>query len=239
VTLPVREPDEPRRVRLLWDWQQHALLISGRYGMDYIEGREIGLSPELVFDLAEWAGVADAGVNEDYPPDSEQPPGWAEDGFALAKRVRAELPAEWIVTARDPTSGRQFVLPAPMSMADAVSTTDVGDVFLVALLDGEIPLTVIDDLSARAEQDPARRKMVVVEALRLLLAQGLITLGRFDSGGAEEPAWRAWRGPVGVQARRLSSLYTPGDAEQEAWGFRCWIALTSEGKRVAVLRPHP
>ncbi|MBQ3357334.1 MAG: hypothetical protein IJG47_00370 [Microbacterium sp.] len=111
VTLPAREPDEPPRARVFWDWQQHALWISGRYGMDYIEGHEIGLSPELVLDLAEWARVADAGFNEDYPPDSEVPPGWAAEGLALAQRVRAELPAEWIVTARDPTSGRQFVLP--------------------------------------------------------------------------------------------------------------------------------
>ncbi len=32
--------------------------------MDYIEGHEIGLSPYLVLDLAEWARVADARFKE-------------------------------------------------------------------------------------------------------------------------------------------------------------------------------
>lgn len=236
VTLPIRYPDEPPRARVHWDWQQHALWISGRYGMNYIEGHEIGLSPELVRDLAEWAGVADANFNEDYPPDTEVPAGWAAEGILLAKRVRAELPAEWIVTARDLISRRQFVLPAPSSAADGAPSTDLVSVILTSLLDGEIPLTAVDDLAARVEQDPARRKPLVGDAVQSLLSQGLIVLGGFDASTADGPTWSAWDGSVEEQTRRLSALYAPGDADWESWGFGCWIARTSEGERVAALR---
>lgn len=41
VTLPVENPDEPPRVDVHYEWTQHAVWVSGRYGIDSIAGHEI------------------------------------------------------------------------------------------------------------------------------------------------------------------------------------------------------
>lgn len=108
--LSVVEPDEPPRVDVHYEWTQYALWISGRYGLDNIDGHEIGLSAELVRDLTAWGDAADALFDEDEPANSPAPAEHLEKGFALAKRVRADLPAEWIVTTSDPTTRMQVEL---------------------------------------------------------------------------------------------------------------------------------
>lgn len=119
VTLPVENPDEPPRVDVHYDWTQHALWVSGRHGIDSIAGHEIGLSPELVRDLAVWVDAADALFNADDPLSSQSPSGFLETGFALAERVRAELPAEWVVTATHPVTKADVELPRHASEAHA------------------------------------------------------------------------------------------------------------------------
>lgn len=114
ITLPIEEPNEPPRIDVHYESVlQYALWLSGRYGLDNVDGHEIGLSPELVRDLRAWTGAADALYNGDDPANSPLPPNHDEDGFELAKRVRAELPAEWIVTTFDPVSRTDVVLPLP------------------------------------------------------------------------------------------------------------------------------
>lgn len=110
-TLPIVEPDEPPRVDVHYEWTQYALWLSGRYGLGPIDGHEIGLSPELIHDLRAWTKSADDLFNADDPPSSIAPPNFLEDCFELAKRVRAELPPEWVVTTFDPDSETDVVLP--------------------------------------------------------------------------------------------------------------------------------
>ncbi|MGH1525047.1 hypothetical protein ACRAWC_13805 [Leifsonia sp. L25] len=110
IALPVIEPDEPPRVDVHYEWTQYPLWLDGKYGIDSVDGHEIGLSPELVRDLRAWSGSADAQFNADDPPSSTVPANFLEDGFELAKRVRAELPAEWIVTSYDPRARRKVTL---------------------------------------------------------------------------------------------------------------------------------
>lgn len=109
--LPVFEPDEPPRVDVHYEWTQHALWLSGRYDFDSIDGHEIGLSSELIHDLSAWCAAEDALFNGDDPPSSKSTDGYLEKGFALAKRVRAELPPEWVVTSIDPITLKRVVLP--------------------------------------------------------------------------------------------------------------------------------
>ena len=111
ISLPILEPDEPPHVDVHYEWTAYALWLSGKYGFDNVDGHEIGLSPELVRDLSAWVDIGDAGFNAEYPPDSVDTPNFLEDCFALAKRVRAELPPEWIVTVTDPITRADVVLP--------------------------------------------------------------------------------------------------------------------------------
>ncbi|SDJ03969.1 MULTISPECIES: hypothetical protein [unclassified Leifsonia] len=113
ITLPILEPDEPPRVDVHYEWRQYALWLSGRYGLDNVDGHEIGLSPALVRDLLLWTDTEDALFNEDDPANSPSSPNFRANGFELAKRVRAELPSEWIVTTFDPDSRKRVVLPLP------------------------------------------------------------------------------------------------------------------------------
>lgn len=81
------EPDEPPRVDVHYEWTQHPLWLDGRYGIDSVDGHEIGLSPELVRDLRVWSDSADSQFNADDPASSSAPANFLEDGFELAKRV--------------------------------------------------------------------------------------------------------------------------------------------------------
>jgi len=111
ISLPVLEPDEPPCVDVHYEWTQYALWLDGKYGLDNVDGHEIGLSPQLVRDLLAWTDAADALFNEDDPANSPLPPNFDVDGYELAKRVRAELPAEWIVTTYHPVSLTRVVVP--------------------------------------------------------------------------------------------------------------------------------
>ena len=109
--IPLLESVEPPRVDVHYEWTQHALWLSGRCDYDSVDGHEIGLSPELVQDLRAWCAAEDALFDGDDPPNSGSTDGYLEKGFALAKRVRAELPPEWVVTADDPITLKNVVLP--------------------------------------------------------------------------------------------------------------------------------
>ena len=111
VPLEVENPDEPPRVDMHYEAGQSALWLSGRYGYQVSDGSEIGLSPGLVADLKAWCDAEDALYNPNDPPSSGSTEGYLENGFELAKRVRAELPAEWVVTTRHPVDRKQMVLP--------------------------------------------------------------------------------------------------------------------------------
>lgn len=108
---PVIHPDEPPCVDVHYEWGQDALWLSGRYGYHVLDGRKIGLSRSLVLDLIEWRDAADSLVDPNDYAGSPVPDNFDEDCFALAKRVRAELPEEWVVTAWHPIEGRTVVLP--------------------------------------------------------------------------------------------------------------------------------
>ncbi|MGR4010492.1 hypothetical protein [Leucobacter sp. 1207-22] len=111
VLLKVKHTNEPPVANVHYEWTQYALWVSGRYGFENLDGHEIGLSPELVHDLLEWGDNADAVFNADDPTNSIVPDNFFEDGLNLAKRVRAELPAEWVVTTDDPITRTEVVLP--------------------------------------------------------------------------------------------------------------------------------
>lgn len=66
---------------------------------------------------------------------------------------------------------------------------------LLSRLDGEIPLTAIDDFAAQRESDRATRTRLVVEAARSLLAEGYIVLGRFDRAG-DRSQWPTGPAPL-------------------------------------------
>lgn len=110
ITLPVIAPNERPHVDIHYEWTQFPLWLNGRYGIDSIAGHEIGLSSELVRDLLAWSDAADAQFEADDPANSAAPANFLEDGFELAKRVRAELSAEWIVTSYDPRAKRKVEL---------------------------------------------------------------------------------------------------------------------------------
>ena len=112
VLFQVVNPDEPPCVDVHYEMVgQCALWLSGRYGYQVLDGHEIGLSPRLVRDLRAWCEAEDALYNPNDPPSSGSTEGFEEKGFALAKRVRAELPEEWVVTTWHPAENRQVVLP--------------------------------------------------------------------------------------------------------------------------------
>lgn len=111
ISLPIVHADEQPRVDVHYEWTQYALWLSGRYGFGNIDGHEIGLSPQLVHDLLMWTDVGDANFDSAYPPDSPEIPTFDDDGLELAKRVRAELPDEWVVTTFDPISRTKIVVP--------------------------------------------------------------------------------------------------------------------------------
>lgn len=110
VALPIIEPNEPPRVDVHDEWTQYPLWLSGKYGVDSIDGHQIGLSPALVRDLVAWGHAADVLVDPNDPGNSPLPPNHYEDGYELAKRVRAELSAEWIVTTTDPVTFKSIVV---------------------------------------------------------------------------------------------------------------------------------
>lgn len=115
VMLDVENPNEPPRVFVHYEmWDQEALWLSGKYGYLVLCGSEIGLPSTLVDDLRKWVAAADALADRDDPPNSRLPEGHFKEGLALAQRVRAELPADWIVTTIDPSTYSRIVLPLPV-----------------------------------------------------------------------------------------------------------------------------
>lgn len=90
---------------------QYALWLSGKYGNCVSDGSELGLSPRLISDLNAWCEAEDALYDPNDPPNSGSTEGFREKGFALAKRVRAELPVEWVVTTWDPFLKTNVELP--------------------------------------------------------------------------------------------------------------------------------
>jgi hypothetical protein len=94
-------------VRVIPDWKSFALWLAGRVGTDNVDGRALGLSDALIEDLDRWALDYDAGYNDDDPRLSTAPDGHLARGYELAKRVRAELGPEWIVTAKSPDTRRE------------------------------------------------------------------------------------------------------------------------------------
>ena len=115
VPLPIENPTEPPCVDVHYEWMQYALWLSGRYGFHNLDGHEIGLSPDLVRDLSAWGDAEDAIFNGEDPPNSPSTDGYLEKGFALAQRVRAELPAEWVVTTTHPVSRTTVTLSTEVS----------------------------------------------------------------------------------------------------------------------------
>ncbi|MFK3670529.1 hypothetical protein ACI2IX_10175 [Leifsonia aquatica] len=103
---------------------------------------------------------------------------------------------------------------------------------LLSQLDGEIPLTAIDDFAAQLESDGATRKRLVLEAVRSLLSEGYIVLGQFDKI-AEKSQWTDWVGTVDEQVDRLAGAYAPQLDDWESWGFLCWFAHTPKGEEAA------
>jgi len=112
VLFQVFNPDEPPCVDVHYEMVgQYALWLTGRYGDVVSDGHEIGLSADLIHDLDAWCEAKDALYNPNDPLSSGSPEGFLENGFELAKRVRAELPAEWVVTTWHPVENKQVVLP--------------------------------------------------------------------------------------------------------------------------------
>ncbi|QIM16923.1 hypothetical protein G7067_11770 [Leucobacter insecticola] len=111
IEFEVENPSEPPMIDVHYEWSQYALWMSGKYGFGTFDGHEIGLSAELVQDLLAWGDSADAIFNADDPANSPYPDNFLEDGYELARRVRAELPAEWVVTVWSPALKADVVLP--------------------------------------------------------------------------------------------------------------------------------
>ncbi|WP_427868839.1 hypothetical protein [Leucobacter luti] len=111
IEFEVEDPSAPPAVDVHYEWTQYALWMSGKYGLANIDGHEIGLSDELVRDLLAWGDSADAIFPADDPASYELPDNFLEDGYELARRVRAELPDEWVVTTRHPIRGLRVVVP--------------------------------------------------------------------------------------------------------------------------------
>jgi hypothetical protein len=110
IALSIVNQNEKPAIDVHYEWGQHALWLSGKYGFGNIDGHEIGLSSELVQDLIAWGDAADALFDQEDPANSELPENHYETGFDLAKRVRRELSQEWIVTTKDPVSYRRIEL---------------------------------------------------------------------------------------------------------------------------------
>ncbi|MBK0422452.1 hypothetical protein JD292_10250 [Leucobacter sp. CSA2] len=110
IDLEVEDPNEPPAIDVHYEWTQFALWMSGKYGYGNLDGHEIGLSAELVQDLCEWGDRADAVFPADDPASFELSDGFLQEGYELAQRVRAELPAEWVVTAWNPVLGSNVEL---------------------------------------------------------------------------------------------------------------------------------
>jgi hypothetical protein len=104
IEFEVENPNEPPVVDVHYEWTQFALWMSGKYGHGNLAGHEIGLSPELVQALCDWGDRADAVFPADDPASFELSDDFLQEGYELARRVRAELPAEWVVTTWNPAS---------------------------------------------------------------------------------------------------------------------------------------
>lgn len=102
ITLEIENPNEPPAVDVHSEWAQFALWLSRKHGYGNLAGHEIGLSPELVRALCDWGDRADAVFPADDPASFELSDDFLQEGYELARRVRAELPAEWVLTALEP-----------------------------------------------------------------------------------------------------------------------------------------
>ncbi|QIM16925.1 hypothetical protein G7067_11780 [Leucobacter insecticola] len=111
IEFEVENPNEPPFVDVHHELQCYALWMSGKFGYDNVDGHEIGLSAELVQDLLAWVKNGDATFNHPDPLEVPYPDNFLEDGYELARRVRAELPAEWVVTTWSPALKADVVLP--------------------------------------------------------------------------------------------------------------------------------
>ncbi|QIM16921.1 hypothetical protein G7067_11760 [Leucobacter insecticola] len=111
IDFEVENPNEPPFVDVHRELQCYALWMSGKFGYDNVDGHEIGLSAELVRDLLTWVNSGDATFNHHDPANSPYPDNFLEDGYELARRVRAELPAEWVVTTHHPVRRVRVVVP--------------------------------------------------------------------------------------------------------------------------------
>ncbi|QIM16213.1 hypothetical protein G7067_06910 [Leucobacter insecticola] len=111
IEFEVEHPSEPPVIDVHYEWQCDALWMSGKYGLANLDGHEIGLSAELVQDLLAWVNSADAIFPADDPASYELPDNFLEDGYELARRVRAELPPEWVVTTWHPVQGFGVEVP--------------------------------------------------------------------------------------------------------------------------------
>lgn len=120
-----------------------------------------------------------------------------------------------------------------MSVNSSGEVNALEEAILLSALDGEIPLTAVDDLGAQGAEEPTKRKSLVLDAVRSLLSRGCIVLGRFDEGADQKSEWRDWTGTVDEQINRLAQAYAPETDDWESWGFQGWFALTPDGEKAA------
>lgn len=92
------------------------------------------------------------------------------------------------------------------------------------------------------ETEPAKRKVLLMGAVRRLAVAGYIRIGDLEYREPEQKTglhWAEWPGTIDTKMARLDRVYTPEIEERKDWYWACWLELTDAGRLVLANLPEP
>lgn len=92
------------------------------------------------------------------------------------------------------------------------------------------------------ENDLAKRKALLLAAIRSLADAGYLKIGQLERRDPQEPRsldWLEWPGTLDDQMARLAEVYTPEVDDDDDWFYACWFNLTDAGQHVIDALPQP
>ncbi|GJJ21156.1 MULTISPECIES: hypothetical protein [Mycolicibacterium] len=105
---------------------------------------------------------------------------------------------------------------------------------LDAALHDWVPMIEIDQIvtQQRLAADDAERFNLVTAVVRVLLEEGLVSVGNLPGDATQVPDWGL---PIGGALARLRDEYVVRHSEPSEWEYRIWIGLTAKGRAAAEL----
>ncbi|SEI03791.1 MULTISPECIES: hypothetical protein [unclassified Leifsonia] len=91
------------------------------------------------------------------------------------------------------------------------------------------------------EEDPSKRRILLVNTLQSLARAGFIQLGDFAHRDPEDRGirdWMEWPGTLDDQLTRLGKILDADDPD-DSWRWTCWLNITEAGRNAAAELPKP